>query len=170
MTHGEREVYEATGRLSMFCPLLRDQEQNLINQLRKHWQKRFENPKANINSRYFCYEAIYKLRYWRFHYEENICPTPHAIEGISWCSEEGKEICPMCWNPLSFVEYEPRVELVLKSIRYSSSEKRTFLERHLARYKAKCTGEMPMTHESRVHFLRKRLDTFDAEFPQLELF
>ena len=170
MARGEYEVWQATGRRALICPLLRDEDKRYIEQLHRHWPHRFENPNANINSRYFCYEAIWKLRYWRFHYEPNICPVPHATEGISWGSKEAKEICPICWNPLNFVEYEPRVELVLKSKRFSSNEKRTFLERSLARYIPKCSGEPPMIEEDRVQFLREKLETFDAEFPQLELF
>ena len=170
MARGEYEVWKATGRRAMICPLLHGEDKRLIEQLHRHWHHRFEKPNANINSRYFCYEAIYKLRYWRFHYEPNICPVPHAVEGIDWGSKAAKEICPICWNPDIFREYEDRVELVLKSKRFSSNDKRTFLERSLARYEAKCTGEMPMIEEGRVQFLRGKLDTFDAEFPQLELF
>ena len=170
MARGEYEVWQATGRRSRICPLLPNKEQDLIEQLHHHWPHRFENPKANINSRYFCYETIWKLRYWRFHYEPKICPTPHAIEGISWDSDEGKQVCPMCWNPSHFVEYENRIELALKSRSISSKDKRTFLEKELARFTKKCTGEPPMIEESYVRFLRKKLDTFDTDFPQLELF
>ena len=170
MARGEYEVWQATGRRALICPILPDKEQNLIEQLHRHWPHRFENLEANINPRWFCRSAIWKLRYWRFHYEPNICPAPHATDGISWGSGEGKKVCPMCWNPSSFVEYEPRIELVLKSKRFSSREKRAFLERHLARFEAKCTGEPPMIPESRVDFLREKLDTFDTEFRQLELF
>ena len=170
MARGEYEVWKATGRRASLCPLAHDGEKRLIEQLRRHWHKRFENPKARINSRAFCYDAIWKLRYWRFHYEPKICPVPHAIEGISWGSEEGKAVCPICWNPSSFVEYEPRVKLVLKSKRFSNNDKRKFLERSLARFIEKCTGEPPMIPESRVHFLREKMDTFDNDFPQLELF
>ena len=172
MARGEYEVWQATRRRSRWCPLLLNEEPDLIEQLRRHWHKRFDNPNANINSRSFCYDAIWKLRYWRFHYQPNpnICPRPHAVEGIAWGSEEGKEICPICWNPQSLVEYEARVALVLKSRRFSISEKRTFLDRHLARYKAKCTGESPMTEEKRVSFLQKKIASFDEDFPQLELF
>ena len=41
----------------MICLLRRDEDKRLIEQLRRHWQERFENPNANINSRYFCYES-----------------------------------------------------------------------------------------------------------------
>lgn len=170
MARSEYEVWQATGRRALICPLLRNKEQDLIEQLHRHWHHRFENPKANINSRYFCYEAIWKLRYWRFHYKPNICPSPHAFEGIFWGSEEGKAICPMCWNPSSFVEFEQRIELVLKSKRFSNTEKRIFLEKWLARFIEKSNGEPPMLPESRVRFLRKKLDAFDTDFPQLELF
>lgn len=172
MARGEYEVWEAMGRRSSVCPLWHGEEQSLIEQLHRHWPHRFENPNARINSRTFCYSAIWKLRFWRFHYKPNICPRPHEheINGIFWDSQEAKEFCPMCWNPSNFVEFEKRVELVLKSKRFSSREKRTFLENHLARQKAECTGEPPMIPESRVRFLREKLDTFDTDFPQLELF
>lgn len=170
MARGEYEVWEATGRRALVCPLTRDGEQHLIAQLHRHWPHRNNGDKARINSRWFCWSAIWKLRYWRFHYEPNICPSLHVIDGISWRSDEVKQLCPMCWNPLNFVEYESRIELVLKSKRFSNSDKRTFLEKHLARQKAKCTGEPPMIPESRVRFLREKLDTFDTDFPQLELF
>ena len=170
MAWGEYAVWQATGRRALICTLLHDEEQSLIEQLHRHWPHRFKNLEANINSRWFCRSAIWKLRYWRFHYEPNICPVPHAIEGISWGSDEGKQVRPICWNPSSFVEFEQRIALVLKSKRFSSREKRTFLERHLARYEAKCTGEPPMIPKSRVDFLRKKLASFDTDFPQPELF
>ena len=69
MTNGEREVYETTGRISMCCGNFPDMEQSLIEQLRRHWKHRNNGDTANINSRYFCYEAIYRLRYWRFHHK-----------------------------------------------------------------------------------------------------
>ena len=170
MARGEYEVWQATGRRASICPLLRKEEQDLIEQLHRHWPHRNNGDKAKINSRYFCYDAIWKLRYWRYHYQPNICPRPHAVEGIAWDREDGKQVCPICWNPSKFVEYEARVKLVLKSKRFTSSEKRTFLEKWLKRFEAKCKGEPPMIEEKRVHFLRKKLDTFDTEFPQLELF
>ena len=172
MARGEYEVWQATRRRSRCCPLLPNEEQDLIEQLHRHWQKRFKNPNANINSRSFCYDAIWKLRYWRFHYHPNpnICPRPHAVEGIAWDSEEAKQVCPICWNPPNFVEYESRVALALKSKRFSSSEKRIFLEKHLERMEAKCPGEPPMTEEGRVSFLQKKIASFDKDFPQLELF
>ena len=170
MALGEYEVWEATGRRALVCPLTRDEEQHLIEQLHRHWPHRNNGDKARINSRWFCRSAIWKLRYWRFHYEPNICPVPHAIEGVSWRSEEAKALCPICWNPSNFVEYEARVELVLKSKRFFSSEKRNFLERSLERQIEKCTGEPPMVEEERVRFLREKLETFDTDFPQLEFF
>ena len=170
MARGEYEVWKATGRRASICPLSHNQEEALIEQLRRHWHRRFEEPEVRINSRYFCYEAIRKLRYWRFHYKPNICPVLHPIEGISWDSAEAKEVCPVCWNPSHVVEYENRVELVLKSKRFSNNEKRNFLERSLARQIEECDGEPPMIAESYVLFLREKLDSFDTDFPQLQLF